>query len=449
MPKIVLIGAGSVVFAQKLITDIITFPALRKSTIALVDIDEERLELITRLTERLKEQEDLPLAIEATTQRRKVLQGANYVINMIQVGGLDAYRLDVAIPRKYGIDQTVGDTLGPGGVFRALRTIPVLLDICRDVEELCPDALLINYTNPMAILCWAMNRATRVRNVGLCHSVQGTARTLAEYIGVQAEDTIRYEDEEHAFFYKPVPADIDYWVAGINHQAWFLTFRYRGEDAYPLLWKAMEKPEIYAQDIVRFEIMRHFGYFVTESSHHMSEYVPYFRKNPELVRRYIPKRWDYYEVCRAGLSPYMDRIRRQIRGEEPIEIRRSLEYGAYIINAIETGEVVRINGNVANTGLITNLPRGCCVEVPCFVDRLGIHPCFVGELPPQLAAINQTNVNVQELAVEGALQGKREYIYEAIALDPLTSSLLTLEEIRRMVDEMFEEERAYLPEDWY
>lgn len=446
MPKIVIIGAGSVVFAQKLITDIITFPALRESTLALVDIDEERLELITKLTERLKEQEGLSITIEATKERRKVLKDAQYVINMIQVGGLEAYRLDVTIPRKYGIDQTVGDTLGPGGVFRALRTIPVLLEICRDIEELCPNALLINYTNPMAMLCWAMNKATRVRNIGLCHSVQGTARTLAEYIGV-SENAAEYEDEERRFFYKPVPRDIDYWVAGINHQAWFLEFKYKGEDAYQLLWKAMENPEIYRRDIVRFEIMRHFGYFVTESSHHMSEYVPYFRKNLELIARYIPERWDYYEICHAGLTPYMERIRRQIRGEEPIEVRRSLEYGAYIINAMETGEPIRVNGNVANTGLITNLPEGCCVEVPCLVDRLGIHPCFVGDLPPQLAGINRTNINVQELAVEGVLQRRKEYIYEAIALDPLVSSILTLDEIKRMVDEMFVAERKYLPED--
>ncbi|MCS7241776.1 alpha-glucosidase/alpha-galactosidase [Candidatus Caldatribacterium sp.] len=447
MPKIVIIGAGSVVFAQKLITDILTFPALWESTLALVDIDEERLELITRLTERLKEQEHLPLTIEATKDRRKVLKGARYVINMIQVGGLDAYRLDVEIPRKYGIDQTVGDTLGPGGVFRALRTVPVVLEICRDIEELCPDALLINYTNPMAMLCWAISKATKVRCVGLCHSVQGTARTLAEYIGVEVEDTQSYESEEHRFFYKPMPADIDYWVAGINHQAWFLQFKYKGEDAYPLLWKAMEKPEIYRRDIVRFEIMRHFGYFVTESSHHMSEYVPYFRKNPESVAKYLPERWDYYEICRAGLTPYLERIRRQIRGEEPIEVRRSLEYGGYIINAMETGELTRVNGNVTNTGLIPNLPEGCCVEVPCLVDRLGVHPCFVGDLPPQLASINRTNINVQELAVEGILQGKKEYIYEAVALDPLVASVLTLDDIRRMVDEMFVAEREYLPEN--
>ncbi|MDI3531614.1 MAG: alpha-galactosidase, partial [Candidatus Atribacteria bacterium] len=412
MPKIVLIGAGSVVFAQKLIIDLITFPALRESVFSLVDIDEERLELITQLTERLKEQQDLPITVEASTNRREVLKDADYVINMIQVGGLDAYRLDVEIPRKYGIDQTVGDTLGPGGVFRALRTVPVLLEICRDIEELCPDALLINYSNPMAMLCWSINKSTKVKNVGLCHSVQGTARTLAEFIGVKVDDSTKYEDETSEFFYKPMPPDVDYWVAGINHQAWFLEFRYKGEDAYPLLWKAMENPEIYQQEIVRFEIMKHFGYFVTESSHHMSEYVPYFRKNPEMIKKFIPKRWDYYEICKQGLDPYLDKIRRQIRGEIPIEIKRSLEYGAYIINSIETGELSRINGNVQNTDLITNLPQNCCVEVPCLVDKLGIHPCYVGDLPPQLAALNRTNINVQEAAVEGILQKNKKLIYE-------------------------------------
>ncbi|BER91862.1 alpha-glucosidase/alpha-galactosidase [Atrimonas thermophila] len=449
MPKIVLIGAGSVVFAQKLIIDLITFPALRESVFSLVDIDEERLELITQLTERLKEQQDLPITVEASTNRREVLKDADYVINMIQVGGLDAYRLDVEIPRKYGIDQTVGDTLGPGGVFRALRTVPVLLEICRDIEELCPDALLINYSNPMAMLCWSINKSTKVKNVGLCHSVQGTARTLAEFIGVKVDDSTKYEDETSEFFYKPMPPDVDYWVAGINHQAWFLEFRYKGEDAYPLLWKAMENPEIYQQEIVRFEIMKHFGYFVTESSHHMSEYVPYFRKNPEVIKKFIPKRWDYYEICKQGLDPYLDKIRRQIRGEIPIEIKRSLEYGAYIINSIETGELSRINGNVQNTDLITNLPQNCCVEVPCLVDKLGIHPCYVGDLPPQLAALNRTNINVQEAAVEGILQKNKKLIYEAIYLDPLTSAVLSLDEIKNMVDEMFEVEKEYLPDYWF
>jgi len=444
MSKIVLIGAGSVVFAQSLIIDLIIFPALRNSTISLVDIDEERLELITKLTERLKEQENLPITIEYTTERREALPNADYVINMIQVGGLEAYQLDVDIPRKYGIDQTVGDTLGPGGVFRGLRTIPVLLDIARDIEELCPQALFINYANPMAILCWAMNKATKVKNVGLCHSVQGTSRTLAEFIGAGTEDQSEYEDEITEFFYKPLPRDIDYWVAGINHQAWFLKFSYKGKGAYPLLWEAMQKPEIYQQEIVRFEIMKHFGYFVTESSHHMSEYVPYFRKNSELIKKFIPERWDYYEFCKKGLGPYQEKIRKQINRKEPIEVRRSLEYGSQIINAMETNQVVRINGNVENTGLITNLPCGSCVEVPCLVDHLGIHPCFVGELPPQLAAINRTNINVQELMVKAALEKKKEYILQAIKLDPLTSSILTLDEITKMVKEMFRVQNKYL-----
>lgn len=446
-PKIVFLGAGSVVFAQKLMIDLITFPALRESTFSLVDIDEERLEFVARVTERLKEQEGLPITIEATTERRKALNGADYVINMIQVGGLKAYQLDVEIPRRYGIDQTVGDTLGPGGVFRALRTIPVVTDICKDMEELCPEAIFLNYTNPMAMLCSTVNRATRIKNVGLCHSVQGTARTLAGFIGAEVKDETHDQDEDRAFFYNPIPPEIDYWVAGINHQAWFLEFRYRGENAYPLLFKAMENPDIYIQEAVRFEIMRHFGYFVTESSHHMSEYVPYFRKNPRTIQKFIPKRWDYYEICRKGASSYLEKIKRQINGEEPIPIKRSLEYCAPIINALETGEMVRINGNVENRGIITNLPHGCCVEVPCLVDRLGIHPCQVGELPPQCAALNRTNINVQELAVEGALQKKKEYIYQAISLDPLTSALLTLEEARTMTDEMFAKERDFLPED--
>lgn len=444
MAKIVLIGAGSVIFARNLIIDLITFPALQSSTFSLVDIDEERLELTTKLIERLKEQENLSITIESTTKRRSALREADYVINMIQVGGLETYRLDVDIPRKFGIDQTVGDTLGPGGVFRGLRTIPILLDIARDIEEICPKALFINYANPMAILCWALNKATRIKNVGLCHSVRGTARTLAEFIGEVPENQLEYEDEFEEFFYKPLPNNIDYWVAGINHQAWFLKFSYKGKDAYTILWEAMHKPEIYQQEIVRFEIMKHFGYFVTESSHHMSEYVPYFRKNPEIVRKFIPKRWDYYEICKEGLGPYKDKIRKQISGEESIKIRRSLEYGAQIINAVETNQEVQINGNVENTGLITNLPYGSCVELPCWVDRLGIHPCFVGELPEQLAAINRTNINVQELTVVGALEKNREAIYQAIYLDPLTSALLTLPEIKQMVGEMFKAEQKYL-----
>lgn len=447
MPKIVIIGAGSVVFAQKLIIDLVTFPALRESTIALVDIDEERLELITQLSQRLIEQEGLPIRIEATTDRRTVLQDSDYVISVIQVGGMEAYEIDVEIPRHYNIDQTVGDTLGPGGIFRALRTIPVLTGIARDMEKFCPNAILLNYTNPMAILCWSLNRTTPIQTIGLCHSVQGTARQLAEYIGIEVKESLQYEDEEHKFFYKPVPTEIDFWVAGINHMAWFLDFRVNGQDAYPALRKVLGNPEVYRKDVVRFEVMKHFGYFVTESNHHLSEYLPYFRKNANMIKHFIPERWDYFEICKEGLSPYLVKIKRQIRGEEPIEIRRSIEYGVQIINAHETNTPVRVNVNVDNKGLISNLPVGCCVEVPCLVDRLGIHPCQVGDLPPQLASLNKTNIQVQEMVVEGILDHNKEAIERAVYLDPLCGALLTLEEIQQMVKEMFEAERNWLP-DW-
>ncbi|MEM4461646.1 MAG: alpha-glucosidase/alpha-galactosidase [Candidatus Bathyarchaeia archaeon] len=424
--KIVFIGAGSVVFASRLLTDIVYHPELRNSTISLMDIDAERLNVITRFAYTLASKYAPGLKIQSTLDRREALDGADYVIVMIQVGGLEAFEYDIYIPLKYGVNQEVGDTIGPGGVFRGLRTIPVLLDICYDMEDLCPDALLINYANPMAINCWAMNRATKIRNVGLCHSVQGTARTLAGYIGVLYED-------------------IYYWVAGINHQAFFLEFRYRGRDAYPLLWKAMENKEIYEKDKVRFEMMKYLGYFITESSHHLSEYIPYFRANEERRRRYCEPRWFYLEICKTRWKPHFERIERQIRGEEPIEINRSDEYGIDIIYSMETGRVCRINGNVENRGLITNLPYGCCVEVPCMVDRGGIHPCHVGDLPPQCAALNRTNINVQELAVKAALEKDRTAVIEAIMFDPLTSAILTPREIEEMVNEMFKAEAKWIP----
>ena len=410
MAKIAMIGAGSVVFARRLLADMLSYPQLSESTVHLMDIDQSRLQLIASLAEKMAAQEGLPTRIEATTDRQEALDGANYVITMIQVGGLEAFELDIAIPNRYGIDQTVGDSLGPGGVFRGLRTIPVLVDICHDMERCCPEALLINYANPMAMNCWAMNTATKIRNVGLCHSVQGTAERLASFLGAPM-------------------SEVSYWVAGINHMSWFLRFEWKGEDAYPLLWKAMANPNTYAQEKVRWEIMRHFGYFVTESSHHMSEYVPYFRKRPELVQKFVTPRWDYLQVCKNGWQPHYEEVRRQIAGEVPIEIGRSHEYGMQIINAMETNVPTSVNGNVANRGLVTNLPDGCCVEVPCLVDKTGLHPCHVGNLPPQCASLNRSNINVQELAVKAALTGDREAARMAVALDPLTGALLTLDEI--------------------
>jgi len=346
---------------------------------------------------------------------------------MIQVGGLQAFEKDIEIPLSYGVDQTVGDTLGPGGVFRALRTIPVLLSICRDMEQLCPDALLINYSNPMAMNCWGMNDGAGIKNVGLCHSVQGTAMDLAGYIGVPYEE-------------------VSFWVAGINHMSWFLEFKHQGRDACPRLREAMDNPEVFARDKVRFEMMRHFGCFVTESSHHMSEYVPYFRKRKELVEEFVTPRWDYLQVCKARRDPHSESIRKEISGEKPIVIDRSQEYGIHIIHSMETGIPCRVNGNVRNVDLVTNLPVGCCVEVPILVDKTGLRPCYVGDLPPQCAALNRTSINVQELAVRAALEGDRDKARMAIALDPLTGAMLDLRQICSMVDEMFEAEKEWLPQ---
>ena len=426
MAKIVFIGAGSVVFASRLLTDIVYHQELRNSTVALMDIDAERLELITQFAHVLASKYAPNLKVESTLNRREALKDADYVIIMIQVGGLEAFEYDIYIPLKYGVNQEVGDTIGPGGVFRGLRTIPVLLDICYDMEDLCPDALLINYANPMAINCWAMNKASKIKNVGLCHSVQGTAMQLADYINVPYEG-------------------VYYWVAGINHQAFFLEFKYKGKDAYPLLWKAMEKKEIYEKDRVRFEMMKYLGYFITESSHHLGEYVPYFRTTEERRKMYCEPRWFYLEICKEAWKPHFEHIKRQVRGEVSIELTRSHEYGVDIIYSMETGKACRVNGNVGNKWLITNLPNGCCVEVPCLVDRGGLHPCHVGDLPPQCAALNRTNINVQELAVKAALERDRNAALQAIMFDPLTSAILTPREIEKMVDEMFKVEAKWIP----
>jgi len=427
MAKITFIGAGSVVFARRLISDILYHPELRGSTLSLMDINGERLGLIDNLA-RLMVSKFAPNArVESTVNRREALKDSDYVIIMIQVGGLEAFDLDINIPLKYGVNQEVGDTIGPGGVFRGLRTIPVLLDICRDMEDLCPDALLINYANPMAINCWAMNKASNIRNVGLCHSVQGTAMQLARYINVPFED-------------------VSYWVAGINHQAFFLEYKYKGEDAYPLIWEASKKKEVYDKDRVRFEMMKYLGYFITESSHHLGEYVPYFRTTEERRKKYCEPRWFYLEICKEAWKPHYERIKRQISGEEPIEISRSHEYGVDIIHSMETGNPCRINGNLENKRHITNLPQGCCVEVPSLVDKNGIHPCYVGDLPPQCAALNRTNINVQELTVKAAVERERTAALQAIMFDPLTSAMLTPEEIGKMVEEMFKAEALFLPE---
>ncbi|RIK38733.1 MAG: alpha-glucosidase/alpha-galactosidase [Chloroflexi bacterium] len=438
MPKITFIGAGSMVFTRRLCSDIFMTPALEESTISLMDIDPVRLRQAQEIVQSIIDHRGIKARIEATTDRRQAVTDADYVITTFQAGGLDAYKLDIEIPEKYGVGQCVGDTLGPGGVFRGLRTIPVLVNLCRDMDEVAPDALLLNYVNPMAANCWAIEAATGRPHVGLCHSVQGTSEMLARWIDVPYEE-------------------VNFLCAGINHQAFFLEFRRGKEDVYPLIWEAIQDPEIYGSEPVRIELMHHFGYFVTESSGHASEYVPYFRKNAgmireELVPKFTNKRdaWfdfgntgGYYRHCLHRLETFQSDYD-EIKNQDPFT-ERSHEYGSWIIEAVETNNPIRINGNVPNYDLIDNLPYGCCVEVPCLVDANGIQPTKIGLLPTQLAALNRTNINVQELVVEAALRGDTEAVHHAVMLDPLTAAVLTLPQIRAMVDELLEAQKQWLP----
>jgi len=458
MPKITFMGAGGFSFPARITFDILSFPELQDSEIMLMDISKENLDRSYRLLGGAAKRLNLPAKIEATTDRRKALDGADYVIVVWQVGGIDAYTPDVEIPRKYGIDQCVGDTLGPGGVFRGIRSIPAYLEVCGDMKELCPDALMINYANPMSINTWAVS-TTGTKCVGLCHSVQGTSWMLASHLGVPYEE-------------------VSYKCYGINHQAWFTEFYHKGKDVYPELRRimlekypspgagvglddaikaaksdlAVDHGDTYYHERVRTEIMRTFGYFQTESSHHASEYVMWFRKNKNMVDNYIKQRWDYYEICLhhdfAGQEKWIEEI------QTPLKC--SGEYAAYIIHSMETDTKRVIYGNVPNYGyssanvpsahLIPNLPQNCVVEVACLVDRNGIQPTAPGVLPKGCAAINRMSVNVQELGVEAGLTGNRELLYQAVSVDPFAGALLTLPRIKEMVDEMLEAESKWLPQ---
>ena len=437
MPKIVFIGAGSLVFTRNLSNDILLTPALTGSTLTLMDIDAGRLEQSRQIVQSMVDRRGLPTKVEATQDRRAALRGADYVITTFQRGGLEAYQLDIDIPRRYGVEQCVGDTLGPGGVFRALRTIPALLDICGDLDAVAPDALLLNYVNPMAANCWAIDAGTGRPNVGLCHSVQGTREMLARWIELHYNEITDWK---------------------LNHQAFFLEFRRGTENLYPAIFAATERPEIMGEEPVRIDLMRSFGYFVTESSGHASEYSPYFRKSAAMVENKLVPRFTqpqnhwfqfgrtggYLAHCRERLATFEEEFS-QILATDP-SVERTHEYGSYIIEAIETNQPIRINGNVPNADLIDNLPAGCCVEAPCLVDGNGIQPTKVGSLPSQLAALNRTNINVQELIVEAALSGSREAVHHAIALDPLTAAVCSLGEIHEMSEEMMKEQEASLTE---
>jgi alpha-galactosidase len=431
MAKIAMIGAGSLVFCKTLMSDFLATPALAGSEYRLMALSRTRLDKMHTFVGRMIKNNTVDARVTATTDRREALRGADYVVVMIQAGGVGEFKQDYEIPLKYGVDQCIGDTLGPGGVFRALRHIPALLEIARDMQELCPKAILLNYANPMAMCCWALGRVSGLQFVGLCHGVQTTMDLISSYVGVPKDE-------------------IDFVAAGINHMAWFLKLEHEGKDLYPTLKENFEKPGYYINEKVRGEVLRHFGYFMTESTGHLSEYLPYFRKNQKALDLYCDEpafggeSGAYYKYCAM--------IAEKFAKTDPLSIEstklgpRSAEYCSHIIEAKETGNLFRLNGNIRNDGYITNLPAGCCVEVPIYVDRTGLHPTVVGSLPPQCAALNMTNVLVQGLTVEASFTGDPELVMQAIALDPLTASVLTLKEIRDMVAEMLKAEARWLPQ---
>lgn len=440
MNKIVIIGAGSGMFSKKLICDVLTYEDMVIDTISLVDINEYKLEIMKQVAEQIVKQLGKKTVIEASTERRDVLPGATFVICAIGVGGWERYEEDLKISDKYGVNQNVGDIIGPGGMFRGLRAFPAILGMCKDMEALCPDAYFFNYTNPMAAICLALSYATKIKVFGFCHNVQSTALQLSAYLGTTMDH-------------------VSFWAAGINHMDWFLQYKVDGQDAYPKLFEiAKDRSKIEAlqlvepdyknygvkvYDFVRFEIMENFGKYVSESPFHMSEYTPWFRKNEDMINEYrVNERW--WLGLEKSRDPYFDELEQMIKEGRDIPISKSFEYAPEIIHANLAGPAFRANLNVRNTGLIPNLPADACVEVPCYADTEGIHPCYVGELPTQLAALNTTNILVQQMMARAFVEKKYEYIYQGIKLDPLTSANLTLKQIQKMTDELIEANQEYL-----
>ncbi|MHB0938132.1 MAG: alpha-galactosidase [Armatimonadota bacterium] len=432
MAKIAMIGAGSVVFCKTLLNDMLGTPALEGSTYALMSPTETKLRRMEAFAKRMIAENGLNATVYATTDRREAIRDADYVVCMVQVGGVDAFKFDYEIPMKYGVDQCIGDSLGPGGVLRGLRSLPVMAEILQDMEEVAkPGAILLNYTNPMAAVCLGLGKMSDVPYIGLCHGVQTTLDLIAGYVGLPK-------------------AEIDFLCAGINHMAWFLKLEREGADLYPQFKANCERPEYYVNEKVRIEAMRHFGYFMTESTGHLSEYLPWFRSSERALKLYCDQpafggeSGAYYHYCAALAEKYkqVDPLEFDTAKLQP----RSAEYCTYILEAHQTGKPFRLNGNIRNDGYIDNLPQGCCVEVPIYVDREGLHPLRVGNLPPQCAALNQSNVTVQTLAVEAGLTGDPEYAMHAIALDPLTSTRCTLAEIRAMTQELLDAQAQWLPQ---
>ncbi|MCL2127467.1 MAG: alpha-galactosidase [Treponema sp.] len=431
MAKVAIIGAGSIIFCKTLLNDMFATPALKGSTYALMGPTMWKLEKMKTYADNIVQKNKLDAKIYCTTDQRDALKGADYVILMFQVGGVEAFKYDYEIPFKHGVDQCIADSLGPGGVFRCLRSAPVMISLGNDIKELCPGAYVLNYVNPMGGVCTTIGRATEMKFVGLCHGVQTTLDLIAGYT-----DTPKNE--------------IDYLCAGINHMAWFLKLEKDGKDLYPLLKANMEKPEYFKNEKVRGEVMRHSGYFMTESTGHLSEYLPYFRKNKAALDRYCDEPAFGGET--GAYYKYSEMVAKKFAETDVLAIEsgelepRSKEYCSYILEALETGVPFRFNGNVMNNGFITNLPNDATVEVPVYADREGLHPFTVGDIPPHLAAMNQSNISVQSLAAKAAIEGDPEMAFWAVAMDPLTAAVLTLREIRDMAVEMFEAESRWLPQ---
>ncbi len=432
MTKVSIIGAGSAVFATQLMKDILCTEALDTGTFALVDIDSRRLELAHKMAEYLIERSGRDWTVVASTDRTEVIEDSDFIINSIEVAGLAYVRPDYDIPLKYGVDQCIGDTSGPGGLFKALRTLPAWLQILEDVELMAPNAVVLNYTNPMSIMVLAGTWYSELPIVGLCHSVQGTSRQLAGYLDVPYDELV-------------------WQVGGINHLAWFTRLEREGQNLYPLLRERIKDPAIYEQDPVRFDMMLNFGAFITESSGHLSEYLPYYRKRPELIQTYtrdgyLGESGFYANNWPTWRSDMDARIGRYLSGEEPYEMTRSHEYASYIIEAMKTNEPTVIYGNVYNNGLIDNLPGDGVVEVGCLVDGRGIQPTHFGPLPTQMAAIDAQHMAFHNLVATAVLERDREAALHALMIDPLTAAVCSPSEIRAMFEEMVAAEQNDLPD---
>ena len=435
MPKIAFVGAGSLGFTRTLVIDMMSYEDLAGSTISLIDIDAERLDYAKRAVEKIMEVGKYPAKVEASTDRAEGLKDADIVVITILSHGVEGFRPEIEIPMKYGVDFNVGDSYGTAAIFRAMRTIPAMLDIARDVEKYAPNAFILNYTNPMTMLCRALFRETSVQMVGLCHSVQGLAGRLAKWIDVPGEEVI--------------------WeAAGINHQAWLLRFERNGENLYPQLRKAVDKPEIWEQDIVRNEMFKALGYYVTESSGHNSEYNWWFRKRPDLIEKYCTHGTDWnpgvhgyiLDEYAEAAETWKARLKDYAEGRVEIKLGRSHEYASRIVRGLLFDETFKFNGNIPNTDLITNLPDQCVVEVPVIADKTGFKGVHVGDLPPQLVALNHLTTMVSELTVDAALTGDPVAAYHACCYDPLAASKLSLAEIQEMVDELFKVQAPLLPQ---